>query len=360
MKRTALYNEHIALGARMVPFAGFEMPVQYEGVNAEHLNVRQNVGLFDVSHMGNFFVHGKNAGDFLQYVTSNDVSKLYPGKVQYSTLTNEHGGIVDDLLVYILDQNRYMLVVNAANIDKDFGHLQKYLNRFGDVQLENQSAEWSIIAVQGPRAPELMQRLTVEPIEDMKFYTHRKLTLSGIENVLISTTGYTGEKGWEIYVPNEHAVKIWRALLDAGQDLGVKPAGLGARDTLRLEKGFCLYGNDINDDTTPLEAGLGWITKLNTDFVGADVLRRQKEEGLMRKLTGFEITGRGIPRHGYPIENEQGEVIGEVTSGTMSPSLKKGIGMGYVPPALAANGSEIFIRIRNKSIPARTIKMPAI
>ncbi len=360
MKRTALYDEHIALGARMVPFAGFEMPVQYEGVNAEHLNVRQNVGLFDVSHMGNFFVSGKDAGNFLQYVTSNDVSKLFPGKVQYSTLTNEHGGIVDDLLVYMLDENRYMLVVNAANIAKDFGHLQQYTSRFGDVQLDNRSDDWSIIAVQGPKSPELIQRLVDEPIQDMKFYTHRQVNLAGIENVLISTTGYTGEKGWEIYTANKHAAKIWRALLDAGKDLGVKPAGLGARDTLRLEKGYCLYGNDINDNTTPLEAGLGWITKLQTDFVGVDVLRRQKEEGLTHRLTGFEITGRGIPRHGYPIENEKGQVIGEVTSGTMSPSLKKGIGMGYVPPELAANGSEIFIRIRNKSIPARTLKMPVV
>jgi len=361
MKRTPLYNEHLRAGARMVPFAGFEMPLQYEGVNAEHLNVRQRAGMFDVSHMGNFFVSGRDAANFLQSVTSNDVSKLYPGKVQYSTLTNERGGIVDDLLVYKLDDDRFMLVVNAANIDKDWNHLQKYASAFGgDVRLENQSDRWAIIAVQGPAAPDVVGKLTAEDLSDMKFYTHRTVPFAGHDNILISTTGYTGEKGYEIYAPAETASDIWQKLLEAGRDEGLKPAGLGARDTLRLEKGYCLYGNDINDDTTPLEAGLGWITKLNTDFTGVEHLRRQKAEGIRRRLVGFVMDDRGIPRQGYSIVNDRGEIIGQVTSGTMSPVLRKGLGMGYVPTEYAREGMPLFIRIRNKDWPAKVIKMPAV
>ena len=361
MKRTPLYNEHLRAGARMVPFAGFEMPVQYEGVTAEHMNVRQRAGLFDVSHMGNFIVSGKDAGPFLQSVTSNDVSKLYPGKVQYSTLTNERGGIVDDLLVYKLNDDEYMLVVNAANIDKDWQHLQRHAEAFGgDVRMDNRSGAIAILAVQGPEAPKIVQKLTPVDLSDMKFYTHRTVPFAGHKDILISTTGYTGEKGYEIYAPAETAADIWQKLLEAGRDEGLQPAGLGARDTLRLEKGYCLYGNDIDDNTTPLEAGLGWITKLNTDFTGAEVLRKQKAEGIKRRLVGFLMEGRGIPRHGYEILNRKGEIIGHVTSGTMSPVLKQGLGMGYVPVEYAAEGTPVLIRIRNKDWPAKVTKMPAV
>jgi len=361
MKRTPLYDEHIRAGARMVPFAGFEMPVQYEGVTAEHMNVRRRAGLFDVSHMGNFMVTGPDAGAFLQSVTSNDVSKLYPGKVQYSTITNDQGGIVDDLLVYQLDDDRYMLVVNAANIEKDFRHLEEKLKQSAaDARMENVSDDLAIIAVQGPLAPAIMDKLTTEPVSGMKFYTHRKVSLAGLDDILLSTTGYTGEKGYEIYAPADKAATIWRRLMKAGKDEGLQPAGLGARDTLRLEKGYCLYGNDIDDTTTPLEAGLGWITKLHTDFTGVEVLRRQKEEGIKRRLVGFLMEGKGIPRHGYDIVDGQGKIIGKVTSGTMSPVLRQGLGMGYVPVAFAKEGTPVWIRVRNKDLPAKIIKMPAV
>ncbi len=360
MKRTPLYEAHIRAGAKTVPFAGFEMPVQYEGITAEHLAVRNRVGLFDVSHMGNFFVEGPDAEAFLQYVTSNDVTKLYPGKVQYSTLTNEQGGIVDDLLVYRLGDQAYMLVVNASNIDKDFGHLQRYLKDFPGVNLENRSEDFAIMAVQGPESPALMQLLTDEDLQGMKFYTHKTVHFAGLPDILVSTTGYTGEKGFEIYAPASTALDIWQALTETGRSFGLALCGLGARDTLRLEKGYCLYGNDINDETTPLEAGLGWITKLNTDFVGADKLRAQKAEGVKRRLTGFKMKEKGIPRHGYAIVNAEGEQIGEVTSGTMSPVLKEGIGMGYVPAEYAGPGTEIFIRVRKKDIPAETVALPFV
>jgi len=358
MKRTPLYHKHIQAGAKMTPFAGYEMPLQYEGINAEHMQVRQKAGMFDVSHMGNFMVEGPEAGAFLQYMTSNDVEKLYPGKVQYSTLTNENGGIVDDLLVYQLDDNRYMLVVNAANREKDFAHLQRYAENF-DVHLQDLSDETAIIAVQGPMAPEIMQRLTDENIRDMRFYTHKTIPFAGRENILVSTTGYTGEKGYEIYAPAEAAPAIWEALLEAGKG-ELKPAGLGARDTLRLEKGYCLYGNDIDETTTPLEARLGWITKLDTGFLGSDNIKRQKEQGIPRLLSGFILEGRGIARPGYEVTDGKGTVIGKVTSGTMSPVLKKAIGLAYLPPEYAREGQPIYIRIRHKEIPAKVVKVPFV
>ncbi len=359
MKHTPLYDIHVQRGAKTVPFAGFEMPVQYEGINAEHMAVREAVGMFDVSHMGNFLVSGREAGKFLQEMTSNDVDKLFPGKVQYATLTNERGGIVDDLLVYMLDENKYMLVVNAANIEKDFKHLEAYLPESGEVVLENLSDDFSIIAVQGPKSVALMRELVGDVAGEMKFYTHRKVRL-GDHEVLLSTTGYTGEKGFEIYTAPEAAADIWKILETEGEKYGLKLCGLGARDTLRLEKGYCLYGNDINEETTPLEAGLGWITKLNTDFLGVDVLRKQKEEGLKRRLTGFIMKERAIPRYGYEITDAAGKVVGTVTSGTMSPVLKQGIGMGYVPAEMSKAGNELFIRIRKKLVPAETVKLPFV
>ena len=359
MKKTPLYNKHIELGAKMVDFAGFEMPVQYEGVNAEHINVRTNAGIFDVSHMGNFMVRGQDAGKFLQFVTSNDITKLQPGKVQYSTFTNENGGIVDDLLVYQTGENEYMLVVNASNIEKDWAHLQNYLTEFEDVQMTNVSEKTAIIAVQGPKSPEIIQKLAEDDVQSMKFYTHTNTTLNNIP-VLLSTTGYTGEKGFEIYVDADKAIMVWDAVMEAGNENGLKPAGLAARDTLRLEKGYCLYGNDIDETTTPLEAGLGWISKLETGFLGSDKLKKQKEEGLKRKLFGFELTGKGIPRKGYAVLNNEGEVIGKVTSGTMSPVLKKGIGLAYLPDAYAEDGKKIYIQIRNKNIEAVTKKPPFV
>ena len=361
MKKTALNNIHKKWGAKMLPFAGFEMPIQYEGVNAEHQNVREKVGVFDVSHMGNFFVEGPEALDFLQYITCNDVSKLSPGKVQYSCFPNETGGIVDDLLVYQLDNNKYMLVVNGANIEKDWDWINKYADKY-NVKLKNLSDRYSILAVQGPNAPELLQGLAGDSadLKNLKFYNWTTADLAGHKDILISATGYTGEKGYEIYVDNEFAEDIWNELFKQGKDLGLKPAGLGARDTLRLEKGYCLYGNDIDESTSPIEAGLGWITKFTKDFVNSENLKKQKEEGVKRKLVGFKLKEKGIARHGYDIVNEKGEKIGRVTSGTMSPTLKEAIGMGYVPVELSKPGSEIYIQIRKKQIPAQVTKLPFV
>ncbi len=361
MKTTALNKIHKQLGAKMMPFAGFEMPIQYEGVNAEHETVRKAVGVFDVSHMGNFFVSGKDALAFLQYITCNDVAKLKPGKVQYSCFPNEKNGIVDDLLVYQLDDDRYMLVVNGANIEKDWAWVNMHaIGR--NVKLENLSGEYSILAVQGPQAPAVMQKLAGDSadLEHLKFYTWTKADLSGHKDILVSATGYTGEKGYEIYVKNEWAEDIWKALFEVGEEYGIKPAGLGARDTLRLEKGYCLYGNDIDDTTSPIEAGLGWITKFTKDFINSENLKKQKEQGLSRKLVGFKMKGKGIARHGYDIVDENSNKIGYVTSGTMSPTLKEAIGMGYVPVEKAKPGSEIFIQIRKKQVPAEVVKMPFI
>lgn len=356
MKNTALTHKHIELGAKMVPFAGYNMPVQYAGINAEHEAVRKGVGVFDVSHMGEFILKGDKALDLIQRVTSNDASKLYDGKVQYSCLPNEDGGIVDDLLVYRIDEKTYMLVVNASNIEKDWDWISKY-NTEG-VEMKNISDKASLLAVQGPKAAEALQSLTDIDLGSMEYYTFKKGKFAGIDNVLLSATGYTGAGGFEIYVDNEHAEGVWDAIFKAGEPFGIKPIGLGARDTLRLEMGFCLYGNDIDDKTSPLEAGLGWVTKFNKEFTNSAALQQQKQDGLKNKLVGFEMIDRGIPRHDYQIVDAEGNVIGKVTSGTQSPSLQKAIGMGYVKTEFAKEGTEIFINIRDHRIKAQVVKPP--
>ncbi len=361
MKTTPLNKIHKALGAKMLPFAGFEMPIQYEGVNAEHEVVRTKVGVFDVSHMGNFFVKGKDALNFLQYITSNDISKLLPGKIQYSCFPNEQNGIVDDLLVYQIDHDSYMLVVNGANIDKDWDWINKYAKKFS-VELDDLSDQYSILAVQGPNAPAVLQKLAGvrKDLKNLKYYTWTRADIAGHKDVLVSATGYTGEKGYEIYVKNDKVKDIWNALLEQGKEFGIKPVGLGARDTLRLEKGYCLYGNDIDETTSPIEAGLGWITKFTKKFINSENLKKQKEQGVNRKLVGFKLKGKGIARHGYDIVDVNGNKIGIVTSGTMSPTLKEAIGMGYVPVEKSKPGSEIMIQIRNKEVPAEVIKLPFV
>lgn len=356
MKNTALTDIHISLGAKMVPFAGYNMPVQYEGINAEHLTVRTGVGVFDVSHMGEFILKGEKALDLIQKVTSNDASKLVDGKVQYSCLPNETGGIVDDLLVYRIDERTYMLVVNASNTEKDWSWISKY-NSYG-VEMKDISDRTSLLAVQGPKSAEVLQKLTDTDLSSMEYYSFKKGTFAGVENVLISATGYTGAGGFEIYVDNTHAQHIWDAIFMAGTDAGIKPIGLGARDTLRLEMGFCLYGNDIDDTTSPLEAGLGWITKFTKNFVNSDKLAEQKKNVVERKLVGFEMIERGIPRHDYEIVDAEGNTIGKVTSGTQSPSLQKAVGMGYVKTAFSTPGTEVFIKIRNASVKACVVKLP--
>lgn len=363
LKNTAFTKFHIALGAKMVPFAGFNMPVQYEGLIAEHHTVRKGVGVFDVSHMGEIWVKGPKAFDLVQYITSNDVSKLYDGKVQYSCFPNGKGGIVDDLLVYRINDETYLLVVNAANIEKDWNWVCLHAEKLGIVvgkEVYNASDEIAQLAIQGPLALKAMQKLTPQPIENMEYYTFKKLEFAGVKDVILSTTGYTGSGGCEIYMANEDAEKIWNAVFEAGAEFGIKPIGLGARDTLRLEMGFCLYGNDINDTTSPLEAGLGWITKFTPEknFIDKEFLLKQKQEGLKRKLIGFEMMDKGIPRQHYSICDAQGNKIGEVTSGTMSPSLNKPIGMGYVPIELSNPGSEIFIEVRGKLYKAVVVKFP--
>src|SRR6201996_2335344 len=331
MKNTALTAKHIVLGAKMVPFAGYNMPVQYAGINAEHDTVRKAVGVFDVSHMGEFILKGDKALDLIQKVTSNDAAKLHDGKVQYSCLPNQDGGIVDDLLVYRIDEKTYMLVVNASNIEKDWNWISKY-NTQG-VDMKNISDRTSLLAVQGPKAAEALQSLTDIDLGSMEYYTFNKGTFAGIDNVIVSATGYTGAGGFEIYFDNAHAEHIWNAIFEAGETFGIKPIGLGARDTLRLEMGFCLYGNDIDDTTSPLEAGLGWVTKFNKEFTNSEALQEQKTAGVTKKLVGFKMIERGIPRHDYPIVDADGNNIGRVTSGTQSPSLQKAIGMGYVDAA---------------------------
>ena len=356
MKNTALTNTHIALGAKMVPFAGYTMPVQYVGINAEHETVRKAIGVFDVSHMGEFILKGEGALELIQKVCSNDASKLYDGKVQYSCLPNEQGGIVDDLLVYRMDEKTYMLVVNASNIEKDWDWISKF-NSFG-VDMKNISDRTSLLAVQGPKAAQALQSLTDTDLAAMEYYTFVKGTFAGVENVVISATGYTGAGGFELYFDNEHADKIWKAIFEAGAPFGIQPIGLGARDTLRLEMGFCLYGNDIDDSTSPLEAGLGWITKFTKDFVNSSNLAAQKEAGLKQKLVGFEMIDRGISRHDYGICDASGKVIGKVTSGTQSPSLQKAIGLGYVQSDFAKEDTEIFINIRENLVKAQVVKFP--
>jgi aminomethyltransferase len=356
MKNTALTSKHIALGAKMVPFAGYNMPVQYAGINAEHDTVRKAVGVFDVSHMGEFILKGDKALDLIQKVTSNDAAKLHDGKVQYSCLPNEDGGIVDDLLVYRIDDKTYMLVVNASNIEKDWNWIAKY-NDMG-VDMKDISDRTTLLAIQGPKAAEALQNLTDVDLGSMEYYTFKKGKFAGIDNVVISATGYTGAGGFEIYFDNDHADEIWDAVFKAGEPFGIKPIGLGARDTLRLEMGFCLYGNDIDDTTSPLEAGLGWITKFNKEFTNSAALKQQKEAGVGRKLVGIEMIDRGIPRHDYEITDEDGNVIGKVTSGTQSPSLQKPIGMGYVKTEFAKEGTEIFVKIRDNQIKAKVAKPP--
>ena len=356
MKNTALTHIHESLGAKMVPFAGYNMPVQYEGVNAEHEIVRNGVGVFDVSHMGEFFLKGENALALIQKVTSNDASKLVNGKAQYSCLPNNDGGIVDDLIVYKIEDNHYMLVVNASNIEKDWNWIASH-NDLG-VDMQNLSDSYSLLAIQGPKAAEAMQALTAIDLTNMGYYTFQIGEFAGKNDVIVSATGYTGSGGFEIYFKNEDAEYIWNKVFEAGAAFGIKPIGLAARDTLRLEMGFCLYGNDINDTTSPLEAGLGWITKFDKEFTNSENLKKQKEAGVSRKLVGFEMIERGIPRHDYEIADSNGNVVGIVTSGTQSPSLGIAIGMGYVPTALATPDSEIYIRIRNKDIKAKVVKMP--
>ncbi|WP_177764192.1 glycine cleavage system aminomethyltransferase GcvT [Flavobacterium sp. I3-2] len=356
MKQVALNHVHEALGAKMVPFAGFNMPVQYEGVNIEHDTVRNGVGVFDVSHMGLFKISGPNALALVQKVTSNDASTLINGKAQYSYFPNDNGGVVDDIITYQVNDQEFLMVVNASNIDKDWN----WVTSKNDVNatMENLSDAYSLLAIQGPKAVEAMQSLTDLDLAAIKFYHFETGTFAGVENVIVSATGYTGSGGFEIYAKNEDIETIWNKVFEAGVAWGIKPIGLAARDTLRLEMGYCLYGNEITDETSPLEAGLGWVTKFTKDFVNSENLKAEKEAGIKNKLIGFELIDRGIPRHDYEIVNKDGNVIGKVTSGTQSPSLGKGIGMGYVPKEFAAEGSEIFIRIRKNDVLAKVVKTP--
>lgn len=357
MKNTALREIHEKLGAKIVPFAGYNMPVSYEGVTIEHETVRKGVGVFDVSHMGEFLITGPKSLDLIQRVSSNDASNLTIGKAQYSCLPNETGGIVDDLIIYKIKEEQYLLVVNAANIEKDWGHISKYNENYG-AEIRNISEEYSLLAIQGPKAIDAMQSLTSINLSNIKFYTFEIGAFADIPHVIISATGYTGSGGFEIYCKNDEVKHIWERVFEAGAAYDIKPIGLAARDTLRLEMGYCLYGNDIDDTTSPLEAGLGWITKFNKDFVNAETLAKQKASGLKRKLIAFELDERGIPRHDYEIADKDGTIIGRVTSGTMSPSLSKGIGLGYVSTAYSEIGSKIYIQIRKNTIPATVVRLP--
>jgi aminomethyltransferase len=361
MKNTPFTQKHIDLGAKMAEFAGYNMPISYSGINDEHAAVRNSAGVFDVSHMGEFVLKGENALDLIQRITSNDASKLTDGKAQYSCFPNKDGGIVDDLIVYCLEANKaYMLVVNASNIEKDWNWIQQFNDK--QVEMHNISDKTCLLAIQGPNATKILQPLTDMDIMNLKYYTFNKGTFAGVENVLVSATGYTGAGGVEIYFEDksDDASKIWDAIFEAGQKGGIKPIGLGARDTLRLEMGYCLYGNDIDDTTSPLEAGLGWITKFNKPFTNSTYFEKQKADGLTKKLVGFEMLEKGIARHHYEIKDFEGHIIGRVTSGTQSPTLGKAIGMGYVETRLSAIGSEIFISIRNTLLKAKVVKMPFV
>ncbi len=358
IKRIPLNDLHEKLGAKMVPFAGYNMPVRYSSDIEEHTTVRQSVGVFDVSHMGEFSLKGPHALDLIQRVTSNDASKLVDGQAQYSCLPNETGGIVDDLIVYKIKDNDYFLVVNASNIDKDWNWISKFNTK--GVEMTNLSNSLCLFAVQGPKAASVVQKLTTIDLSAIKYYHFAVGTFAGVENVIVSNTGYTGAGGFEIYVENESAEKVWNAIFEAGIDVNIKPIGLGARDTLRLEMGFCLYGNDIDDTTSPIEGGLGWITKFTKEFTNSVAIKKQKEEGVTKKLVGFRMIDKGIPRHDYQLKNALGEVIGKVTSGTMSPMLGIGIGLGYVTTGFASPGSEIFIDIRGKALKAQVSKTPLI
>jgi len=356
MKNTALTHIHENLGAKMLPFAGYNMPILYEGVNAEHETVRNGVGVFDVSHMGEFLLSGENALTLIQKVTSNDASTLTIGRAQYSCLPNNDGGIVDDLIVYRMKEDQYLLVVNASNIEKDWNWISSH--NAMNVDMRNLSDDYSLLAIQGPKAVEAMQSLTSVDLSSIAYYHFEVGDFAGFPNVIISATGYTGSGGFEIYCKNSEVESIWNKVFEAGASYGIKPIGLAARDTLRLEMGFCLYGNDINDTTSPLEAGLGWITKFNKDFVNSDHLKKQKEAGVTRKLIGFEMQERAVPRHDYEIVDANGNVIGVVTSGTMAPTLGIGIGLGYVTVENSPVDSEIFIRIRKNDVPAKVVKLP--
>jgi len=361
MKNTPFTEKHKAMGAKMAEFAGYYMPISYSGINDEHATVRNNAGVFDVSHMGEFILKGENALDLIQRVTTNDASKLTVGKAQYSCFTNENGGIVDDLIVYCIEENKvYMIVVNASNIEKDWNWINKFNTK--NVEIHNVSDKTCLLAIQGPNANKILQPLTQTDIMNLKYYTFVRGTFAGVENVLVSATGYTGSGGVEIYFEDkdDNADKIWNAIFDAGRPQGLKPIGLGARDTLRLEMGYCLYGMDIDDTTSPLEGGLGWITKFTKDFTAREILEKQKAEGIKRKLVGFEMIEKGIPRHGYEIVDENGKNIGVVTSGTQGPSLGKAIGMGYVLKELASIDSKIFIKIRDRQLEAKVVKMPFV
>lgn len=356
MKSTALTEKHIELGAKMVSFAGYNMPVQYKGVNIEHETVRRGIGVFDVSHMGEFLIKGDKALDLIQKISSNDATKLFPGRAQYSCMPNDKGGIVDDLLIYMLAENEYMLVVNASNIKKDWDWISSY-NSFG-AEMIDISDNMSLLAVQGPKASDVLQKLTNVNLSEVKYYHFIKGEFAGVDNVILSATGYTGSGGFELYIPNEVANEVWNKLFEAGEDQCISPIGLAARDTLRLEMGFCLYGNDIDDTTSPLEAGLGWITKFSKTFINSDSLKKQKDEGVKNILIAFELIDRGIPRKDYLIKDSNGNIIGRVTSGTMGPSVKKAIGMGYVKKEFSQEGQEIYLEIRNKLILAKISKAP--
>ena len=356
MKKLVLSDLHESIGGKMVDFAGYYMPVQYEGVKAEHYTVRNEVGVFDVSHMGEIFVKGVEAEDFLQYVTSNDVSKLTPGKIQYSCMPNGEGGIVDDLLVYKLSESSYLLVVNSSNLEKDWAWLNTN-NKWG-CELNNVSDEYSLLAVQGPQSIALLQELTDVDLSDIKYYNFKIGSMAGIDEIILSRTGYTGEIGFELYVKNEDAKQLWDAIFNTSVKL--KPIGLAARDTLRLEKGFCLYGNDINEKTSPIEAGLGWITKFTKTFINHEQLKAQRDGGVKRKLVGLQLTDKGIARKDYPIIDREGNQIGIVTSGTMSPTLNKAIALAYVPKELSKIGSEVFIQVRKKQLKAKVVALPFV
>jgi aminomethyltransferase len=358
MKTTPFKEIHEAAGAKMVDFAGFYMPVQYSGIIDEHNTVRNGVGVFDVSHMGEFIVKGPNALAFLQNIVSNDVSKIVPGQAQYSYLPNEEGGIVDDLLVYHLDDGNYMCVVNAGNIEKDWAWFNK--NNTQGAELHNISDHTALLAIQGPKAAEALQSLTDINLSEIPYYRFVRGTFAGVKNVIISATGYTGSGGFEIYFNNAHAEEIWNKIFQAGAPQGIKPIGLGARDTLRLEKGYCLYGNDINDSTSPIDAGLAWVTSMKKDFIAKDIIQAVKEKGAENKLVGFKMIDRGIPRHDYEIADASGNIIGKVTSGTQSPVLQQGIGLGYVSTAFSKVGTEIFIPLRGKLLKAEVVKLPFV
>lgn len=365
MKTTPFTQYHIEAGAKMAEFAGYNMPIEFSGINDEHMAVRNGAGVFDVSHMGEIWVKGEKALPFLQHITSNNVAALYDGKIQYTVMPNGKGGIVDDILVYRIDELTYLLVVNAANTQKDWEHICREGEKFGMTpgkELYNASDEIAQLAIQGPLAMKIVQKMCAVPVEGLEYYTFIKTDIAGIKDAILSITGYTGSGGCEIYVANDDAPKLWKALWEAGEEYGLKNIGLGARDTLRLEMGFCLYGNDIDDTTSPLEAGLGWVTKFTEgkDFIDRPFLEKQKAKGISRKLVAFELTERGIPRHGYPLADTEGNIIGEVTSGTMSPMLRKGIGMGYVKTGFTAPGTEIAVIIREKPIKAVVIKAPFV